>query len=86
MQGAKNPVNNKEIGVHFQQHLESWRYGPKEHLVGTMAKFMSKANNFKEMKQAEVLHKHYEQYMTGMFKINAKGGRASKVLESIQID
>ena len=50
-----------------------------------MKKFMSKANNFKEMKQEEVLHKHYEAYMTDMFKINAKGGRASKVLESVQI-
>ena len=84
-QGRERPVNDKDVGVHYQQHLEGWRYGPRESLISTMKKFMSKANNFKEMKQEEVLHKHYEQYMTDMFRINAKGGRASKVLESIEI-
>ena len=35
-QEKENPIDNTDIGVHYQQHLEGWRYGPKEKLVSTM--------------------------------------------------
>jgi len=46
-----------------------------------MAKFMGKAINYADFKPAELLHKHYEEYMTAMFKIKA-GSKKSKILES----
>jgi len=45
-QGLKNPVNDDDIGVHYQQHLEGWRYGLKPDAVNTMSKFMGHMSNF----------------------------------------
>ena len=36
---------------------------------------MGKAHNYADYKPDELLHKHYEEYMTAMFKINAHGSR-----------
>lgn len=70
IQAFNDPIDELDIGSHKQNHLEGWRYGPKN--LRTLKGYMTTYQDFTDMTPDEIMQKHFEKFLTSLFRVEKR--------------